>query len=101
MTKYDWWGYVKGMIRRYPRLAKQDNLTGIERREWEAVTKAIAITAQQVAGEERLKLVDLIFWRRSHTLPGAAMELHCSERTAQRWHTDFIYTTARAFGLLD
>ena len=52
-------------------------------------------------GEERLKFIRLVFWDKTHTLEGAAMEVNCSDRTARRWHTDFIKCVARNYGLLD
>lgn len=52
-------------------------------------------------GEERLKFICLVFWDKTHTLEGAAMAVNCSDRTARRWHTDFIKRVARNYGLLD
>ena len=130
--KYDWWGYVKGMIRRYPSLCRmrQDMLeqgvtvsydaighgtatprtvenialrelpTTNEREYW-AVTKAIETTRKQPNGSSRLKVIDLVFWRRSHTLGGAARAAYLSLRSAQRYHTEFIRLVASYYGLLD
>lgn len=96
--RYDWWGYVKGMIRRYP---TQHEASGNRAREKEAVQSAIEQTRQCADGEAQLQLIDLVFWRRTHTLSGAAMVIPCSERTARRWHTEFIRRVARNYGLLD
>lgn len=130
--RYDWWPYVKGMIRRYPELcARQEelrrtkmspNLTGmpsahgqtsdpvadaalrelpeINRRELEAVRQAIDETLTMPNGKERLEMVRLVFWKKTHTLEGAAMKCHVSYVTARRWHGEFIKDVARAFGLL-
>lgn len=92
--KYDWWGYVKGMIRRY-------HEQKVTKKEAEAVKSAIEFTGQKEDGEDRLKVIDLIFWKKTHTLPGAAMRIPCSERTARRWHTEFIKEVAKNFGLID
>lgn len=129
--RYDWWSYVKGMIRRYPELcAKQEelrktnlspDLSGmphghgkisdpvadaalrelpeINRREMEAVRKAIEETKRLDTGEERLRMVQLVFWDRTHTLEGAAQKCHISYITACRWHKDFILLTGKIFGL--
>ncbi|WP_294759254.1 hypothetical protein [uncultured Gemmiger sp.] len=128
--RYDWWSYVKGMIRRYPELcAKQTELrqtplsiamTGmphqrgktsdpvadavmrelpsVNRRELEAVQKAIEETRALRNGAERLEMVRLVFWARTHTLEGAAMKLHWSERTVASWHREFIRCVAKYFG---
>ena len=123
--RYDWWPYVKGMIRRYPELRRtkmSPNLTGmpsahgqtsdpvadaalrelpeINRRELEAVQQAIEETRTLPNGKERLEMVRLVFWKKTHTLEGAAMKCHVSYVTARRWHGEFIKRTAQAFGLL-
>lgn len=129
--RYDWWPYVKGMIRRYPDLKRQYDalhetgttapLTGMPRgnsvsnptanaalrelppihqKEYEAVHKAVEATRQRKDGTDRLKVIELVFWKRSHTLAGAAMQVPCSYDTAQEWHREFIRLTAFLFGLL-
>lgn len=91
--RYDWWGYCKGMIRRYP-----SRNTDKER---EAVAAAVEITRALPDGECRIKLVELIFWKKTHTLQGAAGKVGASERTARRWHTEFIRCVAREYGLME
>ncbi len=68
--------------------------------EMEAVRMAIEETRALTDGAERLRLVDLVFWRRTHTLTGACLECHTSERTGQRWHADFIYLVAKNLHLV-
>lgn len=130
--RYDWWPYVKGMIRRYPDLKRQYDalhetgttapLTGMPRgnsvsnptadaalrelppihqKEYEAVRKAVEATRQRKDGTDRLKVIQLVLWDKSHTLVGAAMKVPCSERTAQEWHREFIRLVAQNFGLLE
>lgn len=130
--RYDWWPYVKGMIRRYPALKAEladlrsqsttPNYSGLpgaagairaaeliacrelpsnKQREYEAVRRAIAATERMTAGRDRLRIIDLVFWKRSHTLEGAALTIPCSYMTARRYHSEFIMTVASLFGLLD
>lgn len=131
--RYDWWPYVKGMIRRYPELCARSadlhstslspdmsgmprgsgstsdptaraalrQLPEINQREMAAVRQAIVDTSQLPHGEERIRLVHMVFWSRTHTVWGAAAALQVSERTAQAWHGDFIRAVAKNFGLLD
>lgn len=72
-----------------------------EQREYEAVKKAIETTARLKTGADRLCLVDLVFWKQTHTLQGAAFKIHSSYRTAVRYHSDFILLVAKNYGLLD
>lgn len=70
-------------------------------REYEAVRHAIAATERMSASRDRLKIIDLVFWKQTHTLAGAAFMIPCSYVTAQRYHSEFIMAVARAYGLLD
>ena len=131
-TRYDWWPYVKGMIRRYPELSAREaelhstsvspDLSGmpkgkggtsdptanaalrqlpeVNRREMEAVRLALEYTRQLPHGEERLKMIRMVFWAKTHTVCGAALKLEIAEITAVRWHGTFIRTVAAYFGLL-
>lgn len=101
--RYPWWSYVKAMIREYPAL-REDVASGIGLRERDAVECAIAATERMRDGRDRLTLIRMVFWDRTHTLPGAALMIPCSERTAWRWQTSFVKCVAKNFrcdGLLD
>lgn len=131
--RYDWLPYVKGMIRRYPELCRQEadlhttavtpnyggapgghggrsdpvanaalrTLPEINRREMDAVRAAIRYIEGLPSGRERMELVKLYYWQRSHTLFGAANAIHVSEKTALRWNRELILQVAKNFGLLD
>jgi hypothetical protein len=77
------------MARRYPDGDNQD-----ERR---AVRLALEETGQLPSGPERLALVQMVLIQGTHTLAGAAMRIPCSERTAQRYHADFLRAVGRNF----
>lgn len=94
--KRGWWGYMKFIVRKYGSL-KDKTTDGLERREMEAVRRACESTIRLRDGRNRLDLIDLIFWKRSHNLQGAALKLSVSDRTALRWHGDFIKAVAREF----
>lgn len=98
--RYSWWGYIKAVIRRYPSLMDAE-VSGVAKREKEAVRAAVEATEQLDNGADRLMVVDLVFWSRTHTLEGAAMQVHVSERTARRWHTEFIMLVGKYRGMLD
>lgn len=87
--KAGWWGYAKHMIRRYP-----DRDNDSERR---AVRLALEQTERMTNGADRLKIARLVLLDGSHTLAGAALQIPCSERTAQRYHADFIRAVGQNF----
>lgn len=129
--RYDWWGYVKAVVRRYPqmdaeyrelhrprlpvsggaacpggdaRTVERTTLRELPRtrqREYEAVRAAIETTKRCRNARDRLKIIDLYLWKRSHTLEGAALTVPCSVRTAKQYHGDFIRLVAGNLGLLD
>jgi hypothetical protein len=71
-----------------------------EQREFEAIERAISVTRGYADGALRLELVSLVFWRRTHTLEGAALRVGVAYVTARRWQQDFIRETARGLNLL-
>lgn len=104
--RYDWWSYVKGMIRRYPALEQEFRLRGKDMRanrlrELTAVRNALRCTRALPDGYLRERLVRLVLIERRLTIEGAALKLYVSARTARRYHQDFILRVAAGFGLLD
>lgn len=84
------------MIRRYPE-RKGKALSGIALREQEAVQTAIEQTERMRNGLDRLMVIELVLLKGTHKIPGAALRIPCSERTAAQWHGDFIRLVARNF----
>ena len=62
--------------------------------EYEAVRQAVEGTKRLASGAERLKIINLVFWKQSHTLQGAALEAHISYDTAINYHGEFIRLVA-------
>lgn len=72
-----------------------------KQREYEAVRRAIKTTERYKNGRDRLRIIEMVLWKRSHTLEGAALLVPCSERTAKQWHGDFIKLVAGNYGFMD
>lgn len=70
-------------------------------REYEAVKLAIHETELSTDGGEKMQLIRLMYWKRSHTLEGAAQAVHVSYRTGKRWHREFILAVGKNYGFLD
>lgn len=70
-------------------------------KEYDAVAKAIEQTRRMHAGRERLAVIDMVLWRGTHNIDGAAMHLYISESTARRYHTEFIRLVGFCYGLED
>ena len=84
------WGYAKKIIREYGIYQKDPTKCRIKPREVEAVRNAIDRTERLKNGTERLKLIDLVFFKQTHSLNGACLQCYTSEITGRRWHTEFI-----------
>lgn len=102
--RYGWWSYAKYMVREYPKLKREHldcQLAPAKKAEYDAVQLAIEQTMGLQTGKERLALIDMVFWTRSHTLDGAAYALGYSSITAKRFHGDFLRLVGFYRGLED
>lgn len=91
----------KGGVSRAVEITALRQLPPARQREYDAVTQAIELTKRRQNGTDRLALIDLVFWKQSHTLEGAALKLHLSDTTAKRYHTEFIRLVGFCYGLED
>lgn len=67
-----------------------------EQKEYDAVLGAARETMREFwNGEQRLQLIDMVFWNKTHTLQGAALALHINYETAKRWQRDFAQKVAK------
>lgn len=64
----------------------------------DAIESALDEISRRRDGDEILRLIDLVHFRRSHTLYGAAVALNMSEITAKRKNGDFIRLVAKKLG---
>lgn len=60
-------------------------------KQFNAVRQAIKCTKRRYDNaDERLKVIDLVYWTESHDLQGAALKVGYSYDTVQEWHSEFI-----------
>jgi hypothetical protein len=76
-------------------------LTPAKQANYEAVTKAVEQTKKLRNGAERLRLIDMVFWKQSHTLDGAAYAIGYSYDQAKLYHRDFLRLVGFNRGLED
>ena len=70
-------------------------------REYEAVKRAIDATWRLHNGRERLKIIELVYWKKSHTLDGAALAVGYGYDRARQMHGEFVRLVAANYGLMD
>lgn len=63
----------------------------------QAVRAAMEHTQNMDNGPDRMRVVSMVFFEKTHTLAGAALAIPCGYETAKRWQQDFIREVARNF----
>lgn len=85
-----WIGYVRAVLCNYPNVTEQEQ---------EAVESAITQTCHQQGGETTRAIVEMVFFRKSHTLDGAAQVVHYSYHQARRMQLHFLKAVGHNLGL--
>lgn len=93
--------HSKGSVSRTVESLAIRTLPGLHQREYEAVRRAVAVTERYRNGRDRMRVIDMVYWKRSHTLTGASLQVPCSEHTARVWNQEFIRLVAGYLGFLD
>lgn len=91
--KNDCYGYICMRIKKYPEI-KNEN-TKAARVQCEAIESALKEIENQ---PEKTKAVKMVLFDKTHTLDGAAMELHYSYWTIKRWIQKYINDVAKKAG---
>ena len=76
-------------------------LSYTKQKEYDSVSKAIEITQKMKNGNHRLKIIELVYWKQTHTVEGAAMKVGYSVDRGKQIHGDFIRLVAKIYGFLE
>ena len=96
---YKWLSYVRAVVKAYPRYKKQVH-NADEQAEYEAVRDAIIETERTKDNyNARMTLINLVFWKQTRTLQGAAMQVGYSYSQARRIQRDFLHLVAKNLGV--
>lgn len=63
-----------------------------------AINRALVDIGQLPDGDLRLKIVQMVYFDKTHTIDGAAEKVYTSTRTVQRWLSNFICTVGKYAG---
>lgn len=61
-----------------------------DQRALDAVRKAILTTGRYRNSKDRMRVIDLVYWKQTHDLHGAADQCHYGYDTVQEWNAAFI-----------
>ena len=70
-------------------------------REMQAVRRALEDISALPNADLRLRIIEMYYWKRTHTLDGASYAVNVADVTGRRWNAEFIGLVAKYFGLLD
>ena len=89
------------MVKDYPDRQKAEGSLGRQEQiEFDTVRKAVEQTKTMIDGKNRLQVINMTLWKRTHTVDGSAIVLHLSERTAQRYRWQFVALVGMHYGFL-
>ena len=73
-----------------------------QQRKYDAVSNAILKTrlTHPKTAADRLKVIDMVYWKQSHTVAGAAMHVPCHRNIAGKWQGEFIRLVAEELDLV-
>lgn len=91
-----WYGEVKKWVMRYPKL--KDEKSDMAKKFVKAIESTLEETKKLEASEYRLKAIDMVFFRNTHTIDGVAEKIHYSPSQIQRWLNKFINEVGRKAG---
>lgn len=88
--------YIREVLRSYPEIQSKpvEKRTSHEQRRVEIVNEVLDMVDRMPDAVSRRTLVELVYFKKSHTLEGAALQIPISRRTAVRWN-------ARVMKLMD
>ncbi|MCD8190416.1 MAG: hypothetical protein LUD78_09405 [Clostridiales bacterium] len=89
---------AKGASRTTENVATR-TLPPMDMKHLEAVEKAVRWTEKLPTGPERLKIIELVYWKQSHTLYGAAQAVGYSYQHASFLNRQFLIMVAQNLGL--
>ena len=73
-----------------------------EQKKLDAIEKAIKITKEKHPNDYQLRLmiIDLVYWKKTHTIQGSSMRVPCHPNTAAMWQAEFIRIVANELELV-
>lgn len=88
----------KGVSRTTEMAALRSGLTRQQEKEFDAVDRALRSTRHLPDGKLRVRVMEMVYIRGTHTIDGAAQQVHVSYKTAWRWTDTFIRNVGKNLG---
>ncbi len=91
--------YIREILQSYPEIKNKQIKTAQEQRRVDIVEQALESIGKMKYSNSKLQIIKMVYFDRSHTLYGAALQIPVSERTAQRWNTEVMELIAEKMNL--
>lgn len=94
--------YMREVLKEYPKAKKKppEERTDKENRLVDIVERTLSEIERMRDGRQRMEIIRLAYFERSHTLYGAAMTIPVSRRQAEKWNAQFMEVLSEKLGLL-
>ena len=97
--KEPWWPYMQNILYNYPHNMRQKELSKNRKKEIRKIQEAMEETECLPDGKLRCRLIEMLYFRQSHNLHGAAAACYVSYSTAKRWRGEFLHLLADKLGV--
>lgn len=84
--------YIREVLRDYPKICAKlpEKRTRNEQRRVEIVESVLETVDQMPDARSKRKIIEIVYFKKSYTLQGAALQIPVGERTAQRWNAQIM-----------
>lgn len=84
--------YIREVLRDYPKICKKipEKRTRNEQRRFEVVNAVLDMVDHMEDARDKRKFIDMVYFRQSHNIQGAALCIPVGKRTAERWNSQIL-----------
>ena len=93
--------YMREILRGYPEIRAKppEERTRNEQRRLEIVESVLDAVDHMPGAYDKRKLIEMAYFRNSHTLHGAALNIPIGQRTAERWNAQIMHVVEEIMDL--
>ncbi len=84
--------YIQEVLRDYPKICAKppEKRTRNEQRRVEIVKSVLEMIERMPEAGNKRKIVEMVYFKKSHTLHGGALEIPVGSRTVDRWNAQIM-----------
>lgn len=84
--------YIREILQDYPKICAKppDQRTRNEQRRFETVNALLDTVDHMEDARDKRKFIDMVYFRQSHNIQGAALCIPVGKRTVERWNSQIL-----------